>query len=411
VGKQSNRASPTVTTVSSSIPDTVADLTRQGDRLLFFRNIGQQNLWVSAGVRVLQIPVRMQKTCPARILELDALRGLAALAVVLFHYTIRYDELFGHAVPLAASVPWGHFGVDLFFMLSGFVILMTLERTANAWRFAWGRFSRLYPAYWAAAALTFAIVSLYRLPGQEVSLGDALLNLTMVQALLGAPHIDGAYWSLQAELIFYANMLVVFRCGALRRPTLAVAGWLVVAVTVRLTQAPVESVWPWAGELLSKFTTIASLKYIPLFAIGILIYASRTSGRMSLATTASIAASLVVAGWFNGFPTAAVDAALAGALMLAVAGRLPVLTSRPLVALGAISYTLYLVHQNIGYVAIREMQAWGASPGVAIAAAVLVSLGLASTLHRLVEQPAMNGLRSRDPANIRRQFCPVPLDA
>jgi len=352
----------------------------------------------------------MQTHRPTRILELDALRGLAALAVVLFHYTTRYEQLFGHAEPLAVSVPWGHYGVDLFFMLSGFVILMTLERTADSWRFAWGRFSRLYPAYWAAAALTFLVVSLGRLPGQEVSWSDALLNLTMVQALLGAEHIDGAYWSLQAELIFYANMLVLFRCGAFRRPTLAVALWLAAAVAVQLAQAPAATFWPGASELLSKLATLASLKYIPLFAIGILFYASRQSG-WSPASVATIAASLATVGWFDGLASAAVDAALAAALLLAVAGRLPALSSRPLVALGAISYTLYLVHQNIGYVLIREFQLWGAAPSFAIAAATFVALTLAWWLHRLVEQPAMKWLRGRDPAYFWRRLRPASADA
>ena len=76
-------------------------------------------------------PLRSQ-----RILELDALRGLAAVAVVFYHYTTRYGQLFGHRDSLTVSLPWGHYGVDLFFMLSGFVILMTLERTANSWKFA-----------------------------------------------------------------------------------------------------------------------------------------------------------------------------------------------------------------------------------------------------------------------------------
>jgi peptidoglycan/LPS O-acetylase OafA/YrhL len=348
---------------------------------------------------------------PTRILELDALRGLAALAVVLFHYTTRYDQLLGHAESLAVTVPWGQFGVDLFFMLSGFVILMTLGRTADAWRFAWCRFSRLYPAYWAAAAVTFAVVAICRLPGQEVSLGDALLNVTMMQSLLGARHIDGAYWSLQAELIFYANMLVLYRCGLLRKPTLTVALWLAAAVVVRLAQAPAELALPWAGELLSKLATVASLKFIPLFAVGILFYASRTTGRFSTASLATMAASLVIVAWQDGVAAAAIDAMLAMGLLLAVAGRAPVLTSRPLVFLGAISYPLYLVHQNIGYVVIRQLEAWGVTPLGAIAVAVLVALGLASWLHRLVEMPAMKWLRDRNPLGFRRRLRPAVADA
>ena len=81
-----------------------------------------------------------------RLQELDALRGLAALVVVLFHYTSRYDVVFGHNSAPLVSAPWGHFGVNLFFGISGFVIFMTLGRTQTPADFIVSRFSRLYPA-------------------------------------------------------------------------------------------------------------------------------------------------------------------------------------------------------------------------------------------------------------------------
>jgi len=85
-----------------------------------------------------------------RLAQLDALRGVAALLVVGFHYTTRFDQLYGHAGEPLLSLPWGHYGVNLFFMISGFVIFMTLERTQRATDFVVSRFSRLYPAYWGA---------------------------------------------------------------------------------------------------------------------------------------------------------------------------------------------------------------------------------------------------------------------
>ena len=67
-----------------------------------------------------------------RLVEVDALRGLAALAVVLFHYTTRFTELFAPNPPPTFSFPDGHYGVNLFFIISGFVIFMTLEKTVKA---------------------------------------------------------------------------------------------------------------------------------------------------------------------------------------------------------------------------------------------------------------------------------------
>lgn len=339
-----------------------------------------------------------------RILELDALRGLAAVAVVLFHYTTRYQQLFGHQESLAASLPWGHYGVDLFFMLSGFVILMTLERTAESWKFAWGRFSRLYPTYWAAAALTFVIVSICGLPGQEVSAGEALVNLTMVQALLGTPHIDGAYWSLQAELIFYGNMLVLYRLGAFQRPAVTVVCWLALACGVHLSQSYAVTAWPLGAALLSKLATIGSLKFIPLFGIGVLLYAmqraenssSHRDGKFLKLNRMGLLGCLLAIGCWEGVAALVIDTLLATLLWVAINRRLTMLASRPLVWLGAISYSLYLTHQNIGYVLIRNLESQGIGPLTAIAIAGGVALCLGGCLHRWIERPSMQVLRKVD---------------
>ena len=92
-----------------------------------------------------------------RLNQLDALRGLAAMAVVLFHFSTRFSELYPQAAPQAWSVPLGYVGVNLFFIISGFVIFMTVERTARPADFVVSRISRLYPAYWVAIILTFCI--------------------------------------------------------------------------------------------------------------------------------------------------------------------------------------------------------------------------------------------------------------
>ncbi|WP_197530572.1 acyltransferase family protein [Bythopirellula polymerisocia] len=341
-----------------------------------------------------------------RILELDALRGLAALAVVLFHFTTRYDNLFGHVTTLSASVPWGHYGVDLFFMLSGFVILMTLDRQSDPWKFAWGRFSRLYPAYWAAVLVTFAVVAYCGLPGQEVSFGAALVNLTMVQSLLDAPHVDGAYWSLQAELIFYANMLVCYRLGAFRRPRLTLAVWVGIAGLIHLLISSSENSVPVLANLANKVATITSLKYIPLFAVGMLLYHARQQGRLTRLDLVTLLGCWATVGLFDGMAHALVASLLSVCLFLAVQGYLPHLKSRVLIALGALSYPLYLIHQNIGFVLIRWLESLAVPPSWAIGAAVVLAFLLAALLHQLVEKPALAALRrsgksvQRTPARI-----------
>ncbi len=113
----------------------------------------------------------------SRVGELDALRGLAVLSVVAFHYTTFYQQEQGHLQPLGFGFPAGNYGVHLFFLISGFVIFMSLERTRSAMDFAVSRFSRLFPAYWAAMAITAAVVYTISLYLLHQAIGFALIHL------------------------------------------------------------------------------------------------------------------------------------------------------------------------------------------------------------------------------------------
>src|SRR5438094_6534358 len=153
-----------------------------------------------------------------RLAEVDALRGVAALSVVLFHYTTRFAELYQPTPAAAVSFQGGQYGVNLFFIISGFVIFMTLERTRRTSDFVVSRFSRLFPAYWVAIAMTFAITHWLGLPGQLVDAGSAAANMLMLHGLLlRVPHVDGVYWTLEVELLFYCGMLILYRLNRLDR--------------------------------------------------------------------------------------------------------------------------------------------------------------------------------------------------
>ncbi len=100
-----------------------------------------------------------QKRAFTRIKELDILRGVAAMEVMFSHYTGSYDYQHGLKNSLGFSVTDGNYGVFLFFAISGFVILLTLQNCATALDFAISRFSRIFPAYWAAILLTSATLA------------------------------------------------------------------------------------------------------------------------------------------------------------------------------------------------------------------------------------------------------------
>ena len=110
---------------------------------------------------------------------------------------------------------------------------MTLDKTAHAVDFVVARFSRLYPAYWFAVIITFAVVYSFHLPGREVDIQSALLNLTMIQKWLRVGNVDGVYWTLAVELSFYVVMYFLFITKQIKRIDFISAVWLFIIIISR----------------------------------------------------------------------------------------------------------------------------------------------------------------------------------
>jgi peptidoglycan/LPS O-acetylase OafA/YrhL len=326
----------------------------------------------------------------SRLVEIDALRGLAALAVVLFHYTTRFAELFGANPPPSISFPDGHYGVNLFFIISGFVIFMTLEKTSRPMDFVISRFSRLFPAYWIAIILTFVITHLLGLPGKLVDITTAIGNLIMIHGLFKIPHVDGVYWTLEVELLFYGGMFLLYRFGRLHLIHHALLGLLALRLTYHVLASRFGIDLPWT------IYRLLILQYIPWFALGISIYLATSRHdagawrRPAFTATCAILTLLIVDALF----VAALAVALGAAVTLAASGRASLLRHRTLVWLGSISYPLYLLHENIGWSLQLRLGKLGVSTDLTILIVLASSLAMATALTRWVEQPAMRWIRS-----------------
>jgi peptidoglycan/LPS O-acetylase OafA/YrhL len=324
-----------------------------------------------------------------RITGLDALRGLAAFSVLVGHYTSNYNRVYGHSDELLFSYPYAGYGVTLFFMISGFVILMTAERVRRPLDFAWARFSRLYPAYWAAVFITFTVVTLAALPGRQPSVPRALVNLTMFQNILGVGSIDGVYWTLHVELYFYAIMFLLLCLGRVRLTEFVLLGLVALSVLDHLLLHDVEHLW------LTRFRNVLILDYAFAFAIGVILYRSLKSPRAWHAV--ALGGCLAYTWFFNPRLDFYVTAGLIALMYVTTRGWMKVLEWRPLVFLGTISYSLYLTHQNIGYVIIRAGYSVGLNPNVSILIATAVAVLIGTAIAFLVERPAMAFLRDHRP--------------
>lgn len=334
----------------------------------------------------------------SRLAELDALRGVAAVLVMFFHFTTRYEQLFGHTSMPLFSLPWGHYGVNLFFMISGFVIFLTLHRIQQPMDFLVSRFSRLYPAFWVAVLITFLLTHWLQLPGKTVDLGTATLNLLMFHGLFKIPSVDGVYWTLEIELLFYFWAIVVYRIGLLDR----IHSALLLLFVLRLGYFVANGFW--GIEFSYTLSHLLILPYIAWFGCGIMIYRRTYLANQS----PSLDMIVLIVAWLllaivEGVGTGFLAMGLSILLYFTALGRLPILANPVLVWLGAISYTLYLLHENIGWGVMLQAQRSGVSTNVSIAAAIVVSLAMATALTRLVERPAMRWLRARYKQRVSRQ--------
>jgi peptidoglycan/LPS O-acetylase OafA/YrhL len=308
--------------------------------------------------------------------ELDALRGLGALCVLVFHYSTRFHELF----PQAAHVPFnflgGNYRVLLFFAISGFAIFFTLERIRTVADFLINRFARLYPAYLVAMLLTLGVEYLARVSQLLIGPGAILANFTMLQGFAFLPEVDGAYWTLTVEIAFYFCMLSIWKWTGLRRLEPVLAGWLMLRWLYAL--------WPGMPE---RIVMLLVLRYLPFFIIGILSYRVWAGQRrwrdQAPHATLALLSIATVDSW---------DITLAGLILLAVfaaliAGRLRFLRFPPLVWMGGISYSFYLIHQHVGFVVMLKMADAGYNPWAGFAAAFAVALALGTIINRAVERP------------------------
>jgi peptidoglycan/LPS O-acetylase OafA/YrhL len=284
---------------------------------------------------------------------------------------------------------YGYLGVDLFFTISGFVVLLSAwDRTPRS--FLISRAVRLYPAYWIAVTLT-TVVSVGLSRGRfPVSLPQYLANLSMFNSLPNIENVDVVYWTLWAEVRFYAMILVLTWIGITRRRvTIFLWGWLAATFAFQ------------AGLLPHATDLVLNTQFCHYFIAGMalcLIHRFGASPQTLLIVAISLGnaiyrgvgfADRVGLRYHTEIHWPAVIAIIVAifAIMLAVAVKLTHRLARPWFAvLGALTYPLYLVHAHIGFI-IFERLGDQVNHVLLVAATMIAMVGVAAALHYWVEQP------------------------
>ncbi|MGR8008737.1 acyltransferase family protein [Streptomyces hypolithicus] len=334
-----------------------------------------------------------------RLRALDGLRLLAALMVAAYHYGGRGGEISGAwgsspKVQFPTLHEWfayGCLGVQIFFVISGFVICMSGWGRPLRSFFA-SRVSRLFPAYWAAVVLVTLVFALPGVAYEAVSPSDALVNMTMLQQPLGADRVLGVCWTLWAELRFYALFaLCVVLPGATRaRVVLFCAVWTLAAVVADAAGQPLLDI-------------VLMPEYAPFFIGGMGLYLLHRNRRDATAWGIVVVSWLlgqhytVATLWHRPDPSffsqrsslVIIAIVTAGFLLVgAVAlGHFRWAHWRWLTVAGALTYPFYLVHERLGWVSVDLLhQRLGLPSYATLGLTIALMLLLAWLLHRYVEK-------------------------
>lgn len=343
-----------------------------------------------------------------RMGSLDFLRFIAAGLVMLYHFCSlsglhQWRQATTAFAGLRPVTNYGYLGVQLFFLISGYVILLTAWRRDVA-GFVASRVARLFPAYLPAVVLATAVG--LALPGGDGRplLSKILANGTMMQASRGVMDLDGAYWTLWTELRFYVLMAILIAIGLTRTRVMIFAFmWPLLGSIAHSTQMPF-------------FDTLLVGDWAPFFAAGMMLYLANRDG-WSFAPVAIMAVNLCLgmsevtrtAIFVNqqyGIPVGANKAVVIclvffGLVVAATKGPLAQLRSPFLSWCGALTYPLYLIHSEVLILVIALFKPTGPA-WVMLGAMLALSVGLAIALHQLCEKPFAKPLQRKVEESLRQ---------
>ena len=258
---------------------------------------------------------------------------------------------------------------------------MKEELSPKRW---WGnRIIRLFPIYWVSMSITFGVTK-FLLPDRSVSFSVFIINLTMLNDLFGIRPVDGAYWTLRYEVTLY---LVIFLLLLLRqKDKIREAFWIWLVIAIALDIANKITFVP------HFFTNLVLSQYIGAFVIGGTISTIYKTQEYNIIDLCMVLVSVVYFGLKNGFLYTIYLVLITGIFFIITLNRSIQAWKAPrfihdiLMFFAGISYPLYLIHQNIGYIIIGQIEMQKIRSSISICIALFTALLLAYLLDRIDKQ-------------------------
>ena len=309
-----------------------------------------------------------------RIASFDGLRAIAIFSVILFHYFTRGPEKYNANFPYGGFFEhfilfnYGYLGVLLFFSISGFVITHSLQRSPSLKNFGIKRIARLWPSMLLCCAITYAFSSVAPLSHQS-HINNFLPSLTFLDPRIfnfifktnSFDWMDGAYWSIFVDIRFYAILALIYFINKKK-----------FFKSILILSTSVGIIFPLAiyfdlENLRSKLDVLLIAEYLPWFIFGIgcfYLYYRETKRAIALIAASSFSVVLyVLAATTKPYLQIDWSAQIIGSLIIftLMIGSFKnkslnkILSTRFLSSIGLASYSLYLLHQELGYKIIVQI--------------------------------------------------------
>lgn len=338
-----------------------------------------------------------------RLNNVDGLRGIAALLVIVGHwgeFVADHARDAGVADAMRAVLlhyfSLGRTGIVAFFCISGFVVPFSFRGLRPKSAFLVSRFFRLYPAYWLSVLVGLATVPL--VTGAYFSVAEVAANATMVPLFLRTAPVIGVYWTLHIELLFYAACFALFAVGRLHDARVN-AALLCLYVAIGVAAAGYRFSHIGSNLPIGVPTYLAAMHFGTLARLHLLEHDVRAARLFAPALAVLLAGVLVTntAGYIRTSDEAMGWVAtntgyLAGVALFLLCVARGMFAQRPLAYAGAISYSLYLFH--IPVIQCWEalwphLDDWQVAALLGTAFVFGAATGVSSLVYRFVERPAI----------------------
>jgi len=360
-----------------------------------------------------------QKLESKRIATLDGFRTIAILLVLGFHFFTLFVPSFTRSFYYPyqnkyQAIPpfkYGYLGVHFFFMISGFVIFMTLKKSGTYKTFLLKRFTRLWPALTVCSIITFFFVMIVdpanHFAGFHSRVQYFIPSLTFTEPRIWTKlfhfktmdYIDGVYWSLICEVKFYLLIGLLYFLNKARffRNWMIYVSVMFICYMLLITGSGFIPA-SFSQNALYYFRLIFFPQYLIFFTLGIYFFMVFNGEKPKTVFEVLIALMLMIQLWLlqNGMEDVFIGLfVLLFITFLFKPHWLKPLASRYVTIVGLISYPIYLLHEKIGVILITSFSTFFNRDNyvLAIIPTMIIILGLSYLVHRTIELPANSFLK------------------